>query len=523
MKLTRRLLLLAAALALAGCAQIATVTEVKPKDDGFAVKSSDPLAGLDSHLGAAGSAWQKLKHDPADRAARGDYNRATGRIFGVLRERKLTPWAGPVKVGPRTLTWRKEARKEWNPALYELIPAGQLKIGGTYLKEREIKAGLGVPLVAKRAADRAHDYAPTPHFFYAATGMVRFEGSRCVLSMEDPIQTENVKVGRAAVPLAADFTAPLAMMLVEMHPKELGKPRLLHPEKFASTTRISRLEPWDPDKTVVLVVHGLMSSPATWIPMLNLLRADEDIRRKFQFWFFSYPTGYPYPYSAAILRRELDAADKNYPSHKKMIVMGHSMGGCISRLLITDSGPHIWDQMFTVPPEQMDLTPEHKHILTESSIFRHRPEIGRVIFISAPLRGAGKAGGWLGSLGSRLIQLPADMLTLGREEAVYQKVAAGHKHLDRFPDSVDTLSPDNDFVKALADVPLVPGIPYHTIAGDRGRGDAPDSSDGLVPYWSSHLPGAASEKIVPSHHNAQQHPVAFEEVHRILQLHSQAK
>ena len=70
-------------------------------------------------------------------------------------------------------------------------------------------------------------------------------------------------------------------------------------------------------------------------------------------------------------------------------------------------------------------------------------------------------------------------------------------------------------------MPLVPGIPYHTIAGDRGRGDAPDSSDGLVPYWSSHLPGAISEKIVPSHHNAQQHPVAFEEVHRILQLHSQ--
>ena len=138
-------------------------------------------------------------------AARGDYNRAVGRIFGVLREGKLTPGAGPVKVGPRTLTWRKEARKEWNPALYELIPAGQLKIGGTYLKEREIKDGLGVPLVAKREADRAHDYAPTPHFFYAATGMARFEGSRCVLSMEDPIQTETVKVGGGSRSLGGGF------------------------------------------------------------------------------------------------------------------------------------------------------------------------------------------------------------------------------------------------------------------------------------------------------------------------------
>lgn len=50
--------------------------------------------------------------------------------------------------------------------------------------------------------------------------------------------------------------------------------------------------------------------------------------------------------------------------------------------------------------------------------------------------------------------------------------------------------------------------------------DAPNSSDGLVPYWSSHLPDAQSDKIVPSHQNAQQHPDAIKEVHRILQLHS---
>lgn len=523
MKTSSFVLSLGAALALTGCAQIATVSEIKPKRSGLPTTAGDPIANLGLQIDAAQSAWAKVDRDPADTSARLDYNFAVARIFGVLRDAKLTPWQAPIQAGNHTLAWQPHPNPVWNPSLYELIPTDQLDIGGTYLSDREVKEGLGAPLVAKRIGDQLHGYAPTPHFYYAATAVARFEGSRCVLGIEDPLRTETVSVGGHTFSLAADYTAPLAMMLVEMHPQKLGLPRLLHPAKFAATTRIARIEPFDPDKIVVLVVHGLMSSPATWLPLINHLRADEDVRRNYQFWFFSYPTGYPYPYSAAILRRELDEAEKHYPSRKKMVVIGHSMGGCISRILITDSGRRIWDQMFDVPPERMDLTPEHKHILTESTIFTHRPEIGRVIFISAPLRGSSLASGWLGRIGARLVQLPSTLLTIGREESRYEKNVAGNKHLDRFPDSVDTLSPENDFVRALNTVPIVQSIPYHTIAGDRGRGDSPNSSDGLVPYWSSHLPKAKSEEIVPSHHNAQQHPQSFVEVHRILTLHAKGK
>jgi len=63
-----------------------------------------------------------------------------------------------------------------------------------------------------------------------------------------------------------------------------------------------------------------------------------------------------------------------------------------------------------------------------------------------------------------------------------------------------------------------PGIPFHNIEGDRGRGDAPNSSDGVVPYWSSHLEGAASSLIVPSNHSAPRNPEAIAEVRRILHL-----
>ena len=88
---------------------------------------------------------------------------------------------------------------------------------------------------------------------------------------------------------------------------------------------------------------------------------------------------------------------------------------------------------------------------------------------------------------------------------------------------IDSLAPNNDFVLALNSVPIVKGIPYHTICGDRGCGDTPDSSDGVIPYWNSHLPGALSEKIVPSRHCAHPNQQAIEEVHRILKLHSTSR
>jgi hypothetical protein len=88
----------------------------------------------------------------------------------------------------------------------------------------------------------------------------------------------------------------------------------------------------------------------------------------------------------------------------------------------------------------------------------------------------------------------------------------------RIPTSIDTLSPQNRFVRTMNKLPIADHIPYHSIIGDRGRGDTPNSSDGVVPYWSSHLDGAQSERIVPSGHPAHQNKQGMEEVDRILRL-----
>lgn len=85
--------------------------------------------------------------------------------------------------------------------------------------------------------------------------------------------------------------------------------------------------------------------------------------------------------------------------------------------------------------------------------------------------------------------------------------------------SVQSLRPDSPVSVALTTSPCKPGVKYHSIIGDRGKGDTPDSSDGVVEYWSSHVPGAESELIVPTGHTTYTHEIAIADLKRILRLH----
>jgi len=539
----------AAALILAGCSRYATVSEKRPQFHPLAATAGrlvsiqqdivhamreerkEPLAALGEFLSAAESAAQQLARSPGDTAARDAYNFAVSRILGTIKKAKLDPWTQPLRVpsagGEFLLAHKPDPRPQWNPALYEFTPADQFDVGGTYITEHSRKEGVGAPLVAVGRAlnENAKANFTIPRVYYGVTALIRFEGRRGVISFEDPLATESVRLGTRTFPLAADFTVPVAVMLASTERKDMGLSRMLHPAKYAETARIFRLEPYDPNKTVVLVIHGLMSGPSTWTPMINSLRGDVDIRRNYQFWFYSYPSGYPYPYSAAILRRELDDIEKRFPLRKPMVVVGHSMGGCISRLLLTDTGDKLWMKFFNKPPAETPLSPEARKLLAESLIFQHRREVGRVVFISAPLRGADMAANWMGRLGSRLVKSPATFMNVGQDLLKMTTFQAGDLKIRGIPNSVDTLAPNNRFVKAVNTIPLTGGIPYHVICGDRGKGGNKDTtkpimSDGLVPYWSSHLDGAKSERIVPSSHNAQQTPAAIAEVKRILKVHA---
>jgi pimeloyl-ACP methyl ester carboxylesterase len=485
-----------------------------------------PLTSLGQCLDALQTASKELKQNPGNATAIRDYNFGISRIFQIIHDAKLDPWTKPLPVpGPQggfILTHRPDPRPEWNPTLYEFTPADEFDVGGKYVTERTTRPGIGAAIVAveKEHNQSARESFAPSRIFYSVTVVARFDKQRCVLAFEDPLDKETVTFNGQTVPLAADFTVPLAVMLQQTDPAKHELSRVLNPEKYAHTAAIERLQPFDPKKTVVLVIHGLSDSQATWTPMINKLRGDPVIRKHYQFWFYSYPSGYPYPYMAAVLRDELDDVEKRFPKLKPMVVIGHSMGGCISRLLLTDSGDQICMQVFGRPLDEVPLSPHVREYFRQELFFRHRPEVGRVIFIASPLRGSNMATGVISSLANMIIREPPVSSQASEEMLRHTNIKEPELRPMRRANSVDSLSPKSRFVYAVNTLPMTPGVPYNTIIGDRGRGDSPNSSDGVVPYWSSHLKGAESEHIVPSNHSAHQNPQAIAEVLRILKAHA---
>jgi pimeloyl-ACP methyl ester carboxylesterase len=297
----------------------------------------------------------------------------------------------------------------------------------------------------------------------------------------------------------------------------------MNPQKYADTARLTQLQQYDPSRTPVIFVHGLQETGASWAPMIDSLRCDPWIREHYQFWFYSYPSGYPYPYSAALFRHDLDGIERAFPNHKRAVLIGHSMGGMICRLMITDSGDKIWRDFFATPPNKTPLPNDTRKIIEDVFIFHHRPDVQRAIFISTPHRGSELAKSWIGRIGAGLVRTPQRFTSIYDSTKPLLIANPTARALKRMPNSVDTLEPNDRFVQAVNKLPITPGIPYHSIMGDRGRGDTPNSSDGIVPYWSSHLDGAESELIVHSDHGAQYNQQAIREVERILKENLTAK
>src|SRR5215469_6779365 len=177
-----------------------------------------PLVGLADCLTALQESSRALERDPTDATAVRDYNFGIARIFQIVHDAKLDPWNAPLTVpspdGDFTLTHEPDLRPEWNPALYEFTPADEFDVGGKYVTERTTRSGIGAPIVAveREPKNRRADFAPS-RIFYSVTVVAHFEGRRCVLSFEDPLARETVAFNGHTVPLAADFTVPLAMML----------------------------------------------------------------------------------------------------------------------------------------------------------------------------------------------------------------------------------------------------------------------------------------------------------------------
>jgi pimeloyl-ACP methyl ester carboxylesterase len=522
-----------------GCAHLATVKTLQPRiptiaasEDQLTIakqhlataEQAQPLVALGNDLSAAQLSLNILEQRPNDSLAQRIYNFSVARAVENVERAKIQPWQHKIDiVGPTsqyTLTTPKPIDPEHDPSRYDLFPTDSLKIGGTFFKTRSAVSGIGAPLVAVAHSENPHfrQQYKLRRVYAPVTAVIQFSGQKADLKFVDPFQAERVALDKRSFPLAVDLSAPTAMLIARERPERLGFARVINPQRYADTARLTQLQPFDPARTPVIFVHGLQETPASWTPMIDSLRNDPWIREHYQFWVYSYPSGYPYPYSAALFRQDLDGIDRAFPNHKRVVLIGHSMGGMICRLMITDAGDKIWRDLFGTSPAKTPLAGDGRKLLEESLVFNHRPDVQRAIFISTPHRGSRFASGWIGRIGSGLVRTPRLFTPIYQEMKpllVDDPTATAFK---RMPNSVDTLEPNDRFVLAVNKLPITPGISYHSIMGDRGRGNTPNSSDGIVPYWSSHVDGAQSELIVDSGHDAQTNPEAIKEVDRILKV-----
>ncbi|WP_295886434.1 alpha/beta fold hydrolase [uncultured Thiohalocapsa sp.] len=329
----------------------------------------------------------------------------------------------------------------------------------------------------------------------------------CRAALVDPDAVQTLGTASATLPVAMDLDAPLRATRATGVRPTAAIANLMRPGRFTGEPRIVFLQPFDADKMPVVLVHGLLSTPGIWEPLVTRLLADPRLRDCCQLWFFYYPTGQPVPLSALQLRDALDDAAHETGLNRRMLLIGHSMGGILSRVQVSRLGPAQAQQIL---PGVADLSDYNR--VRRALIFEPRTDVSRVVFLFVPHRGSQLAANGFGALAIRLIRLP-DTLLNETEHALNQLAGAESR---RLPTSIHGLSPRSPFLRTLSTT--TPTVPVHSIIGNRGRGDGTRGSDGVVPVRSARLPVAESELIVPTGHGGFHHPDAVAEIKRIILL-----
>ena len=289
------------------------------------------------------------------------------------------------------------------------------------------------------------------------------------------------------------------------------------------------LEPYDPEKIPVVLVHGLWSSPVTWMKMYNDLNSDISIRKNYQFWFYMYPTGQPFWFSAAEMRNDLkqlrqDVDPENQSTAmQEMILVGHSMGGLVSRMQTISSGESFWGLLSDFPLEEMRGSAETKQKIRELVYFEPDDKIEKVVTIATPHRGSKYANNVTRWLSHKVFTLPTNW-TESLEE--FLKVNHDRLKTDKkimIPTSVDSLAADSPFIYALGNTKANPGVEYHNVIGNEALSRFVETishqelGDGVVSIQSAQFPEAISSIVVASEHSkVHRHPQTIFEVKRIL-------
>ncbi|PKM20745.1 MAG: hypothetical protein CVV11_04450 [Gammaproteobacteria bacterium HGW-Gammaproteobacteria-15] len=404
---------------------------------------------------------------------------------------------------------------------------------------RQQDNGLGITVVGQRANTGSEQdrYFPPEGIFRPLTVIpVKLDFSNPVL----PVlvlrgvymqQQQQWPVAGQQYPLNFDPAAAYLCLVEVAVADQLEKTGLFNADKVDGKLGIYAIEPLNKDKIPVLMIHGLNSSPLIWRRLSWAIFSNPQLSAKYQVWHAFYPSGPPPFFNAMRLRQRSDellqyiSPDAQTVAANNMILVGHSMGGIISKTFVQNSGMALWDTTFYRPAADLPVNADTRQSLQDIFIFTARPYVKAVVFIDTPHRGAATADGWIGRLASAMITLPKAVknvfgnmwLALTNDDIK----PAMRSYMRGFgPNSVDVLSPKHPLVQQLNLLPLQ--VPVYSVIGNNRAGrcadfaTCPTLNDSVVPYSSAHLPQAVAEHVVASQHNSYQSPQAIEFILKIL-------
>lgn len=421
----------------------------------------------------------------------------------------------------------------------DLIPASSLSFRG--LRNQYRRDGLGAEFVAvtsNRVVDTQSAEVPfseTP--FPAITAVMSFPGTsvdevlnaqEAFITVYDPYNRESIDLADAKVPLAANFTSAYGLWLARSGFASQSLLTLIGRGEVLEIPRVYLLQPYNPDRRIVIMLHGLASSPEAWINLANEVLGDETLRQNYQIWQIYYPTNAPIAFNNIEIHKAIRKSLVHFDpegtarASKDMMLIGHSMGGILSRLMVSSSEDRLWDAFLKKYPLEGSRLETAQKELRPYMVFDALQQVGRVIFIATPHKGTPLAEiapvRWIAGI----VTVPLSVMGRFTEVArlLVDPGSANPVSLTRPFNSIDNLSSHDPFIRAVADIPVSSRVRYHSIIGCITP-DLPlyESNDGVVPYSSAHLDGSDSEQVIQSGHSVQETPEAIIEIRRIMHLH----
>ncbi|MEN6670780.1 alpha/beta hydrolase [Psychrobacter sp. B38] len=525
---------------------------------------------------------------------------------------------------PNENNYLQNAHKQAS-ALADLVSTYELRLSG--LNSISKRPGLGISFVAslddrytttirqllvaslsgRLASEKDEEAAeskpnsriyPTGHLLL--TGLIQPSGNSVLevldsrkldIHLYNPYQSETVNILDDDYPLAANFSAGYGLWLSENQLDGVGYLNLITRQPEARLPKLFMLEPYDPNKRVLIMLHGLASSPATWVNLTNDILNDDKLRDNYQVWQIFYPTNLPILENRYQIQRlinatyqQTDPTGQNRAS-KNSVIISHSMGAIIARMMLSDNNlannlDRLDDEELLSGSEKRKIRDALKESFSEDTLkdrfeLNALPQVDTVVFLSAPFRGTDYADRWFTRALRRIVYLPVGLVKTVTDNlatiATQGDLAQNPLGALYLQNGASQLSDKSSFIQLTKDIKINDRITYHSIIanndsditkglaqmqpngvkidlsqaveedtsnenGSTVTSDMPTEplvaavtvndnisqalterlSDGIVPYTSAHLDGAASETVINGGHSIQSNPQTILTLRQIL-------